>query len=98
MSEEKSGYEFINTQDGDIMLMIYARNTDANAPVCRLIAPQGKIILKRNEEDSLTLQDVEMQIFENLENEETLLICEFTDSQNPQEKEIIRAYEATIVR
>ena len=96
MAEELDGYEFITTEDNDVMLIIYARTTDANDAVCSIDAANHSLTLVRNSEDTLTLQGIGEDISEILSTEDALLVCELIPSENPEESEIVRAYEARI--
>jgi len=75
-------FDFMISEDNEVMLVIYARETDPVGPAVR---------------DALTLQEVGPEIFNSLHDKEKLLVCEIAPTDNPDETEIVYAYEATIV-
>jgi len=89
-------FDFMVTEENDVMLLLYARDTAPDNPSVRLDAENHTVELRRNDEDTLTLKEVEDEIFENLIDEETLLVCEIAPTDNEEENEIIYTYEAEI--
>lgn len=89
-------FDFMVTEENDVMLLLYARNTAPENPHVRLNSAGHTVELQRNDEDTVTLQEVEDEIFENLTDEETLLVCEIAPTENDDESEIIYTYEAEI--
>ncbi|MBQ8671204.1 MAG: hypothetical protein IJ525_01650 [Alphaproteobacteria bacterium] len=90
-------FDFMISEDNEVMLVIYARETEPVGPAVRLIAKEQVVELYRNGADALTLQEVGAEIFNNLHDKEKLLVCEIAPTDNPDETEIVYAYEATIV-
>lgn len=91
-----NSYDFMITEENEVMLLLYARETPPNNSTIHLNPDEKKIELYRNENDALTLDEVEDDIFNNLQNETSLLICELAPTENDEENEIIYAYEAEI--
>lgn len=89
-------FDFMVTDENDVMLLLYARDTAPENPQVRLNSAGHSVELQRNAEDTVTLQEVEDEIFENLADEETLLVCEIAPTENDDESEIIYTYEAEI--
>ena len=54
-------------------------------------------MLSRNSDDVITLEGIEDEIFNNLQEENTLLVCEIEPSDSEEEAEIVYTYEARIV-
>lgn len=90
------GFEFIITEEEDVMLIIYARSGNPENPEVELDSATGHIILYRNPDDVVTLENVRPEVFENLSEEHALLIVEVAPTENPLENEIKQAYEARI--
>ncbi len=90
-------FDFMVTDENDVMLLLYARETAPENPTVRLNNDEHSIILTRNQEDVLTLENVEDEIFDNLQDDTTLLVCEIEPSDNEEDAEIVYTYEAEIV-
>lgn len=94
---EFDGFEFIVTEEDDVMLIIYARSGNPENPTIKLVSEEKKIILFRNSADVVTLENVDDNIFENLLEETVLLITEVVPTENPLEHEVKQVYNARIV-
>ena len=90
-------FDFMVTDENDVMLLLYARETAPENPTVTLNKDEHSIILTRNQEDVLTLEDVEDEIFDNLQDDTTLLVCEIEPSENEEDAEIVYTYEAEII-
>lgn len=90
------GFEFIITEEDDVMLIIYARSSDPENPQVELKKEQKRIILRRNSTDIVTLENVEDKILNNLSEEKALLIAEVVPTENPLEHEVKQVYNAVI--
>lgn len=90
------GFEFIITEEDDVMLIIYARSSDPENPQVELNKEQKRIILRRNSTDIVTLENVEDKILNNLSEEKALLIAEVVPTDNPLEHEVKQVYNAVI--
>lgn len=89
-------FDFMVTDENDVMLLLYARDTAPEDPQVQLNPNEHNIVLSRNENDVITLEDVEDEIFNNLQEENTLLVCEIEPSDSEEEAEIVYTYEARI--
>ena len=90
------GFEFIITEEDDVMLIIYARSSNPENPQVELNKEQKRIILRRNSTDIVTLENVEDKILNNLSEEKALLIAEVVPTDNPLEHEVKQVYNAVI--
>ena len=90
-------YDFIISDEKEVMLILYSRESAPENPAVRLDAENHTIELYRNKEDALTLQYVDSDVFTNLAEENELLVCEIQPTDDPDETEIVYAYQATIV-
>ena len=90
------GFEFIITEEDDVMLIIYARSSDPENPEVELNKEQKRVILRRNSTDIVTLENVEDKILNNLSEEKALLIAEVVPTDNPLEHEVKQVYNALI--
>ncbi|MCQ2735069.1 MAG: hypothetical protein MJ212_03875 [Alphaproteobacteria bacterium] len=90
-------FDFIITDHGDVMLIIYARETEPHPrPVVRLNPSEHLIEFYRTDTESMTLENVSDDVFKNLDDKDSLLVCEINpkDSDNQEEAEIVYTYEA----
>lgn len=90
-------FDFMITDENEVMLLLYARESEPNNPSVKLNAENHSIELTRNEDDIITLEEVEDEVFENLQDESSLLVCELEPTDNEEENEIIYTYEAEII-
>lgn len=97
MAIDVNKYDFLISDENEVMLLLYARDIAPEEPVVRLSSEQKTIELYRRRDDAFTLENVEDQIFTLLKDEPNLLVCEIYPTDNPDETEIVYTYEATIV-
>ena len=97
MAIDVNKYDFLISDENEVMLLLYARDIAPEEPVVRLNPEQKTIELYRRRDDAFTLENIEDQIFTLLQNEEKLLVCEIYPTANPDETEIVYTYEATII-
>ena len=94
-------FDFMITDLGEVMLILYARDTPPHENPGVILDPENHIIeFFRTDTEAMTLEEVSDDVFKNLENEDNLMVCEINpnDSENPEEAEIVYAYNAEIVR
>lgn len=97
MAIDVNTYDFLISDENEVMLLLYARDIAPEEPVVRLNPEQKIIELYRRRNDAFTLENIEDKIFEILKNETKLLVCEIYPTPNLDETEIVYTYEATIV-
>ncbi len=90
-------FDFMVTDENDVMLLLYARDTAPENPTVQLNYDEHNIVLSRNAEDVLTLENVEDEIFDNLQDDNTLLVCEIEPTDSEEDAEIVYTYEANII-
>lgn len=95
--DEFDGFDFIVTEEDDVMLIIYARSGNPENPTVKLDLVQNSVILNRNQSDVVTLENVERNVLNILKEETVLLITEVVPTENPLEHEIKQVYEAKIL-
>ena len=97
MAIDVNTYDFLISDENEVMLLLYARDIAPEEPVVRLNPEQKSIELYRRRDDAFTLENIEDQVFELLNGEDNLLVCEIYPTENPDETEIVYTYEAIIV-
>ena len=95
---EFDGFEFIVTEEEDIMLIIYTRKGNPENPAIEIDEQTKSATLHRNPNDIVALENIDPSAFEILREESALLIAEVAPTENPEENEIKQAYEAVIVK
>lgn len=90
-------FDFIITDENEVLLLLYARDTAPQNPTAKLNYDEHTVILSRNSDDVITLENVEDEIFDDLQEEHTLLVCEIEPTENEDENEIVYTYEADIL-
>lgn len=94
---DNQSYDFIISDEGEVILILHARDTTPENPAVHLVTEEHEVQIYRNKQDALTLKYVDSDVFNNLIEEESLLICEVKPTSNPDETEIIYTYEAPII-
>lgn len=97
MSFDVNTFDFMISEENEVMLVLYARDIAPENPIVRLNPEAKTIELYRLKNDAFTLENVDEEVFELLKNAENLLVCEILPTENPDETEIVYTYEATIV-
>lgn len=97
MTFDVNTFDFLISEDNDVLLVIYARDIEPSEPIVRLNPEQKTVELYRRKNDAFTLETVDEEVFNLLSREEKLLVCEILPTENPEETEIVYTYEATIV-
>lgn len=90
-------YDFIISEENEVMLILYSRDSAPENPAVSLDPENHIIELYRNSGDAVTLQYVDSDVFKNLTEDEELLVCEIQPTDDPDETEIVYAYNAVIV-
>jgi len=97
MPVNTDGYNFLISDENEVLLVLYARDIAPEQPAVRLNPAQNIIELYRRVDDAFTLENVENEVFENLQEAENLLVCEILPIANSDETEIVYTYEAPII-
>jgi hypothetical protein len=92
-----NSFDFMVTEESGVILLMYARDSAPDDPAVQLFPEQHKINIYRTDDEALSLEDVEDNIFTNLQGQTTLLVCELSPTENEGENEIVYTYEADIV-
>lgn len=97
MPVETNTYDFLVSDKDEVMLILYARDIAPEQPAVRLDPETKTIELYRRVDDAFTLENVEDDIFELLNEADTLLVCEILPMENEDETEIVYTYKAPII-
>ncbi|MBQ7632631.1 MAG: hypothetical protein IJS88_00770 [Alphaproteobacteria bacterium] len=98
MNFDINTFDFLISEENEVMLILYARDIAPEDPIVRLNPENNTIELYRMKNDAFTLEKVDNEVFELLKNEKNLLVCEILPTENPDETEIVYTYEAIIIK
>ena len=98
MPVNTDGYNFLISDENEVLLVLYARDIAPEQPAARLNPEQQIIELYRRKDDAFTLENVENEVFESLKDADNLLVCEILPTANSDETEIVYTYEAPLVK
>ena len=98
MNFDINTFDFLISEENEVMLILYARDIAPEDPIVRLNPENNTIELYRMKNDAFTLEKVDNEDFELLKNEKNLLVCEILPTENPDETEIVYTYEAIIIK
>lgn len=89
----KNIYELIENDNGEIMLILYAGETEPNKASFRINNARKCLELYRNPKDIVIIEGLEAESINKLEKIEILYVCEMKYNETPDsENEIIYAY------
>lgn len=97
MAFDVNTFDFMISEENEVMLVIYARDIAPENPIARLDPENKTVELYRRKNDAFSLENVSDDVFELLKDEDNLLVCEIMPTENPDETEIVYTYEATLV-
>lgn len=89
-------FDFLINDEDEVMLLLYQRESTPDHPIIDMDRETRSAVLYRNETDKVELEDIADEIFDSLQDEDKLLVCELTQSNENEESSITYAYEAEI--
>lgn len=90
-------YELMENDNGEIMVLLYAGDTDPLNPFFKLNKQRKCIELSRNAKDVVLIEGLIPDSIEKLSNLKTLYVCELKYTENADEdSEILYAYPAEL--
>lgn len=95
---EFDGYQFLVTEENDVMLIIYARSGDPENPTIEYDKANRTALLHRNQTDDIVLENLTDTVLENLSEEPILLVTEVLPTENPLEHQVKQIYKARVIR
>ena len=93
---ESAMYDFVVNDEDEVMLLLYASNTEPQNARFVLNVEDNKAELYRNENECIVLESIPDDIFDSLADADKLLVCEISDTEKEEDSEIVFAYEADI--
>ena len=97
MTENKyNTYDFLINEDDEVMLLVYARDGNVEAPQITIDLTTFCATLQRNHIDGIEITDIPEDVIDIIQDQDTLLVCELSTEENEEDTKITNAYEATI--
>jgi len=89
-------FDFLVNKDGEVLLLLSERTGNPEESYITLNEEDSSAIFYRNVEDELLLKDIPNNIFEDLSEVDSLLICELSNSSDKKDASISQAYEIDV--
>ncbi len=90
-------FDFIINEEDEVMLLLYARESEAKDAVIEIDAENRSAVLYRNENDGIAISRIPDDVFDSIQDADSLMVCELSRETKEDDAEIVRAYEADIV-
>lgn len=90
--DNRNMFQFVPTEDDELVLFIYAREGMQDRPVLRLIPQEHRIEFYRSGEDVFNLNEIDETTMAKLEHKKNILVCEVLPAENTGEVEISNSY------
>ena len=94
--EEFQTFDFLINEEEEVMLLMYAQETEPHNPRIELIPTEKSAILFRAEDEEIQLNDIPDEVFDSLAEADKLMVCELSAEEKEEDTKIIYAYEAEI--
>lgn len=89
-------FDFIVNEEDEVMLLLYAGDSEPKEATFEINAEDLSAILHRNDHDSIMIDRIPDEVFDSLQDADILMVCELSRSENEEDTEIVYAYEADI--
>ena len=93
---ENAMYDFVVNDEDEVMLLLYAGQTEPQNARFVMNMDENSAELYRNESECVILENIPDDIFDSLVDADKLLVCEISDTEKEEDSEIVFAYEAEI--
>lgn len=93
---DMSMYDFVVNDEDEVMLLLYAGETEPKNARIVLKEDENKAEFFRNPNECIVLEEVPADIFDSLTENDKLLVCEIDNTEKDEDSRIVFAYEADI--
>lgn len=90
-------FDFLISDEDEVLLILTAQPSEPENPAARLHRDTKTVDLFRHPGNAFSLTNVDDEVFALLENETSILVCEVSSTDSPDEAEIVYAYEALLI-
>ncbi len=94
--DKTATYDFVVNDEDEVMLLLYAGETEPLAAKIVLDIENSSAELFRNKNETIVLDAIPDTIFDSLADADKLLVCELSDAEKEEDSKIVYAYEAEI--
>lgn len=94
---ENSTYDFVVNDEDEVLLLLYASETQPDNAKIILHPEDDSAELFRNAEEVVLLESIPAEIFDSLEDADKLMVCELSNTEDENESQIVFAYEAEVL-
>ncbi len=95
-NEDLDMYDFLVNDEDEAMLLLYVRAGEPKNPTINVDMDAKTAVLKRNDEDVLSLQGIPDNVIDSMQEADKLLVCELSREEDDKDSQIVFAYEADI--
>ena len=95
-NEEFSSYDFLINDEDEVMLLLYERENEPQAPTIEIDDGNKVAVLHRRSDDIVTLNDIPDEALDSLQETDKLLVCELSIEEDEKDTQIVYAYEADV--
>ncbi len=95
-SENLDMYDFLINDEDEAMLLLYVRDGEPKNPTINVDMDAKTAVLKRNDDDVLSLQGIPENVIDSMQEADKLLVCELSREEDDKDSKIVFAYEADI--
>ncbi|MDD4556389.1 MAG: hypothetical protein PHE89_03565 [Alphaproteobacteria bacterium] len=96
MNEEYESFDFVVNDEDEVMLLLYEREGAPYEAFLEVDKDDNSAVLQRNENDVILLEEIPEDIFDSLEEADTILVCELSREADEADTKIMQAYEAEV--
>ena len=99
LSSAVDSYELIENEKNEIMILLYAGQTEPSNSTYKINEYARQIVIKRNSKDTLYIEDIAPEYMEKIKKLETLYVCELKYNENlkeDDETDILYAYASAL--
>ncbi|MFI3242180.1 MAG: hypothetical protein R3Y43_06400 [Alphaproteobacteria bacterium] len=94
---DTSLYDFVINDEDEVMLLLYVKEGEPLNSTIQINFTEASAILNKNEDTTITLEDIPADILDSLSETDKLMVCEMSVEEDETKTEIIYAYEAEIL-
>ena len=95
-AQDINTYDFLINDEDEVMLLLYARDTEPHDSSIEINAAEKSAVLHRTPTDDVWLDGIPDDVLDSLWDSDKLLVCELSVEKDDKDTKIIYAYEADI--
>lgn len=96
MDNNSNAFDFIVNEEDEVMLLLYARDSEPKNASFEVNTDDLSAVLHRNDQDSIIIDRIPDEVFDSLQDADILMVCELNQAEKEEDTEIVYVYEADI--